>query len=55
MKNAKQYFDMLWGDFLKNCHGISESSNRGIHIGVYRGDLTLYLVFDFLAKPLARR
>ena len=45
----------IWGDFLKSCHGISEISNRGIYMGVYRGDLTLYPVFDFLAKPLAHR
>ena len=54
MKNAKESrggvcdFDMLWGGFLKICHGSSEISNRGIYSGVYRGDLT-WRVLNFIS------
>ena len=41
---------MLWGDFLKNCHGISEISNRGIYIGVYRGDLICVFWISYLKR-----
>ena len=39
---------ICYGGGLKICHGISEISNRGIYIGVYRGDL-IWRVLNFIS------